>query len=148
MTMEQNTPAMRSWRERAAQTVAYEIGGVALITPLFASATDTGVTESLTLIIVLSLAFLLWTFVFNWTFDFIEHRSGGGPASARPHRLRILHAASLEFTSVIVTLPILMWMIGLTFWEAVMVEIGLSLAYAIYAYLFFLAFDRIRPISA
>jgi uncharacterized membrane protein len=57
---------------------------------------------------------------------------------ACPHRLRVVHAAHLSFTAVVVTLPIVLWMIGLTFREALMVEIGHSLVCAIHAFLFFL----------
>ena len=116
--MDHKTATMRSWRERAAQTLAYEIGGLALITPLFAGATDHGVVESVALMIALLVMFLTWTFVHNWTFDLVEQRRGGGPASDRSHRLRVLHALSLEITSAIVTLPMIMWMVGLTFLEA------------------------------
>lgn len=148
MTMDQKMSNIRSWRERATQTLAYEIGGLAFITPLFAVATNYGLAESMALNIALSLMFLIWTFFHNWTFDLVEQRFGAGPASDRSHRLRVLHALSLEITSAFVTLPMIMWMVGLTFWEALLVDIGLSVACAIYTYLFFLAFDWIRPVSA
>ena len=148
MGNEWQTQHMRSWRERAVQTLAYEIGGIVLITPLFASATDHGVTDSAFVIIALTLIFLIWTFVHNLTFDIVERHYGGGPSSARSHPLRIVHALSLEVSSAIFTLPLIMWMVGLSFWQALLVDIGLSVAYALYAYVFHLAFDRIRPVSA
>ena len=146
MTKTQQMHGMRTWRERAIQTVAYEIGGIILITPLFAQATDHAVTESIILIVALSVMFLIWTFAHNLIFDMTERSCGGGPSSIRSYKRRIFHALSLEVSSVIVTLPLIMWSIGLSFWDALLVDVGLSFGYALYAYVFYLAFDRLLPL--
>ena len=51
-----------------------------------------------------------------------------------------------EATTVIVTWPLLVALTPLGWIEALATDIGLTLTYALYGYLFHLAFDRLRPI--
>jgi uncharacterized membrane protein len=67
-------------------------------------------------------------------------------ASARPHRLRMLHAVGLEVSSVLVTCPIIVVMTGLGWWQALVADIALGAVYAAYGYLYHWVFDRLRPV--
>jgi uncharacterized membrane protein len=57
----------------------------------------------------------------------------------------VVHAISHEATTLVVTLPILMGLGGLTFWTALVVDLGLTLLYTGYAYVFHNVYDRLRP---
>lgn len=136
---------LRSPHERLLQTIAYEVGGILVATPIYAAVFGQDLGGSAALLAALSVAVMLWTPVHNTLFDWIEWRSTGRLASDRPHRVRLLHALSHEATSLVVTLPLLMGLGGLGLAEALLADLGLTAVYAAYAYLFYWVYDRLRP---
>jgi uncharacterized membrane protein len=70
----------------------------------------------------------------------------GRVASDRPQKWRVVHAVSHEATTVVVTLPILVWLGGHGWGEALLLDLGLTVLYAVYAYGFHLVYDRLRPV--
>ncbi|MGF1659951.1 MAG: PACE efflux transporter [Rubrimonas sp.] len=139
--------ALRTFRERVFQTFLYEIGGLALVTPVYSALFDVGAADSLALMAVLSVAVLAWSPLHNAAFDLAEWRLARRVASDRPHGLRVLHAVSHETTTIVVTVPLIMLFGGHGFWEALAIDVGLTVFYAAYAYLFFVAYDRLRPLA-
>lgn len=137
---------MRSLRERAIQTVCFEIGGLALAAPLYHAAFGESAAGSAGLIAAIALLVAVWSPLHNALFDLAELRLAGRVASDRPHGLRVVHALSHETTSMLVTLPAIMGLGGHGFWEAVAVDLGLSAFYAGYAYVFHIVYDRLRPV--
>jgi uncharacterized membrane protein len=57
-----------------------------------------------------------------------------------------MHAALHELTAVAVTWPVIWAMTSLTWTEALVADLGLTLAYTAYAYVFHIVFDRLRPV--
>lgn len=141
-------PAMslRSPRERLIQTLAHEAGGLCLSVPLVALYGGGTAEEAFGLMLALSVAVMVWSPVHNTVFDGLDLRLSGRVASDRPQRWRLVHAASHQATTVIVTLPILVWLGGLGLWAALLADLGLTLLYAAYAYVFHLVYDRLRPV--
>jgi uncharacterized membrane protein len=136
---------LRSARERLLQTVLYELGGLVLVLPCYALVTGLAVAESLALLVAVSIATMSWACLHNLGFDYVEALITGRVASDRPQVLRLVHAASTEVTSIIVTTPVIVLAGGFGWWEAVLVDIGLTLFYAAYAYGFHVVFDKLRP---
>lgn len=139
--------ALRSFRERALQACAYECGGLLVAAPLYAVLFDASATESVVLTLALSVAVTLWAPLHNWAFDAVEWRRARRVASDRPHRWRVAHALSLEASSTLVTVPLVMVVGGHGFWTALVVDLGFTAVYVAYSYLFHLAYDRLRPVS-
>jgi uncharacterized membrane protein len=137
---------LRSTRERVIQTLWFEAIGLLVIAPLYAVVAGAGLKESYAMVAVVSMVVMLWSAVFNTLFDRAELRLTGRVASARPQRLRLLHAALHEFTAVAVTWPVIWAMTSLTWAEALVADLGLTLAYTAYAYVFHIVFDRLRPV--
>lgn len=137
---------LRSPRERAIQTIAYEVGGLCLSVPLFVLFGGGSAGEAFWLLLALSAAVLVWSPIHNTLFDWADLRLRGRLASDRPQAWRLVHAASHEATTVVVTLPILMGLGGLGLWAALLADLGLTLLYAGYAYVFHLIYDRLRPV--
>lgn len=136
---------LRSPRERAVQTLAYEAGGLCLSVPLVVLFGGGTMGQAFVLLLALSAAVLVWSPIHNTVFDWVDFRLTGRLASDRPQRWRLVHAASHEATTVVVALPILIWLGGLTVREALLADLGLTLLYAAYAYAFHLVYDRLRP---
>jgi uncharacterized membrane protein len=137
---------VRSWRERALQTLAFELGGLLIVAPIWTLVTGATAAESVTLLICLSAAVMAWMAGYNTVFDLAEARLAGMVASDRPHARRVLHAVGLEVTSALVTWPLIAVVAGLGWLEALVADLGLTIAYAIYGYVFHLGFDRLRPV--
>ena len=138
---------LRSIRERVIQTLSYEIIGLVLISPLVAAFHGMANSDSVTLLVAVSLTCLAWVPIHNSLFDLVELRCSDRLASDRPQCWRLVHAASLEITSTLVTVPVILWFTGYGFWRAVLFDVSLTLAYMGYAYLFHLTYDRLRPIA-
>jgi uncharacterized membrane protein len=140
-------PRLRCIRERILQTLCYEAVGLLIITPLYAIVAHAKASESLVLLAVVSAVCMLWAAIHNTVFDWLEFHLCERVASDRTAACRILHAVSIELTSVLITTPVIMWIADLGFWEALAVDIGLTIAYAAYAYAFHWAFDKLRPVA-
>jgi uncharacterized membrane protein len=137
---------IRNFRERVYQAVSCEAGGILIAAPLYALVAGAGAQESLLLIVTLSVVATVWVLVHNAIFDVVEWRLAHRTASNRPQAWRIVHACNLEATLMILTVPVVMVMGGHSFLEAVVLDIGLTFVYLIYAYLFHMAYDWVRPV--
>ena len=137
---------MRGVRERVIQTLAFEVVGLAIVSLPFAYLSGATAGDSLALLATLSIVITLWGALYNTAFDHIERRVAGRVASERPPRWRVLHALALEASALVVTWPLIVALTPLTWRQAIVAEVGLTLAYAAYGYCFHLAFDHLRPV--
>ena len=137
---------LRPFRERVVQTLSYEAGGLLVATPLYSLLFGAPGSEGFVLVLLMSVAVMIWTPAYNTVFDWIEARATGRVASDRPHGLRVVHAAGLEAGSVLVTLPVIIGVTGLGLWHAILLDLGFTLFYMGYSYLFHLVYDRLRPV--
>ena len=139
---------LRTARERFYQTLAFEAGGLIMAAPLYGLLYGQSAEQSLSILISLSLVVMLWTPLHNTLFDIADLNLSGRVASARPHRLRLLQALSQEVTVLVVTLPLIMALGGHALGEALLIDLGLTIFYAAYAYIFHIVFDWLRPVGA
>jgi uncharacterized membrane protein len=140
--------ALRSFSERCLQSLLFQLGGLALVTPVYAVLMQSGAGASGAVVAAVALACLIWSPVHNAIFDVVEWRVAHRVASARPQGLRMVHAASHEVTSMIVSTPVLMLTGGLGLVQALLVDVGLTAFYTAYAYGFSIIYDRWRPVLA
>ncbi|MGB8812094.1 MAG: chlorhexidine efflux transporter [Paracoccaceae bacterium] len=138
--------ALRSFGERVRQTLWFEIGGLVLVTPLYVLIFGGSGPASLALTTTIMIAAMLCSPIYNTLFDWADLRLTGRLASDRPQRLRLFHAALHEIALMAATVPILIFMGGHGFWQAILVDFGFSLFYATYAYGFHLIYDLARPV--
>ncbi|MBC7995969.1 MAG: PACE efflux transporter [Rhizobacter sp.] len=137
---------LRSRVERVVQTLWFEAVGLILVTPLFALASGERMGASLLVLAALSATVMAWSAVYNSLVDRIEQRVSGRIASNRPHHWRVLHALGFEVSAVAFTWPLVVTLTSLSWHDALKAEVGLTLAYAAYGYVFHLVFDRLRPV--
>ena len=143
-----NKVKLRTPLDRARQVLFFELGGLLLVTPPFVWASGVPVTDSLGLLALIALIAALWNAVYNTSFDWVEGRLTGRPADHRPYILRILHALGFEGGMLLMTLPILMAWIGVSWFEALLVDVGLAVVYTLYAFVFNICYDRLFPIDS
>jgi uncharacterized membrane protein len=138
--------AIRSLRERVIQTLWFELLGLALVAPLFAYFSRATAGDSVVLLLVLAIVVTLWSGLYNSAFDLAELRLAGRVASDRSHGWRVLHTIGLETSAIVLTWPLVVAVTRLGWQEALFADIGLTLAYVTYGYVFHLGFDRLRPV--
>lgn len=100
---------LRSPRERIIQTLAYEVCALCLAVPFYALTADRAAGAATVVMIAMMAAEMLWAPLHDTVFDFSDMKLSGRVASDRPKRWRVVHALSREFTTMVVTLPVLMW---------------------------------------
>lgn len=137
---------VRNARERLLQSAGYEIGSLLVATPVCVWLTGTSVATSAVLVIVLTVATMLWAPLFNFAFDRVEWRLSRRVASDRSSRLRLLHAFALEASDIVISVPILMWLGGLDLHQALIADLGLLGVYMAYTYAYHRIFDWLRPV--
>lgn len=142
-----NMPRLRSWRDRVRQVLLFELGGLVLISPAFAWVTQTPLGKSLWLMALMAAIAACWNALYNTCFDWVEGRLTGRTADRRPFLLRALHACGFEFGLLLMTLPLLVYFTGMGWWAALAADIGLALAYVVYAFFFNWGYDRAFPIA-
>ncbi len=138
---------LRSPLDRARQVIAFEIGGLLLITPPFAWASGVPAGDSLGLLALVALIAALWNAVYMTAFDWVDGRLTGRTADRRGWLGRAVQAIGFEFGLMLISLPIVMAWTGMGWVEALLADVALALAYAAYAYVFNLAYDRVFPIA-
>lgn len=138
---------LRAPKERVFQTLCFEAGGVALVSPAYAYLTGTSVAGGLTTIALLSIVVMTWAPIYNTLFDYVERAHSGRLASDRSKRLRILHAILHEASSVLLTCPLLIWLGGHSLTSALFINASLTITYAVYTFVFHMLYDRWRPVQ-
>lgn len=141
-------PKLRSPLDRARQVIAFEIGGLILVTPPFAWASGVPARESIGLLIIIAVIAAVWNAVYNTVFDRIEGHLTGRTADQRATTWRVIHAAGFEIGLLLMSLPMVMAWTAMGWIEALLVDIGLALAYVAYAFVFNLGYDRAFPIAS
>ncbi|AEI35622.1 hypothetical protein F7308_0695 [Francisella salina] len=94
------------------------------------------------LAIIVSIIAMLWNLVYNYIFDIVENKTGGC-RSKRGVIIRVLHAILFEAGLLIVTIPLVAYMLDMGLIEAVIVDIGFVIFYLVYAFVYNYIFDKI-----
>ena len=81
---------MRSAWDRIRHAISFELGGLALVSPLGAFAFDLPVADITVVRIACAIIATLWTYAYNQAFDTILQRLTGGTGKSIP--MRILQA--------------------------------------------------------
>lgn len=147
-TLNLQPPASRSVRERVAQTFGFEVSGLIISLPFLSLFSKGSPVENALVLASITLAVMIWTPFHNALFDHLDFRFSGRVASDRRQVWRVVHALSHELTSILVSLPILILLAGLDWKTAIYVDLGLSAIYALWAWAFYLIWDRLRPLAS
>ena len=90
--------------------------------------------------VLISITALLLNIAFNWVFDkFFPFVNGN-----RPIPIRILHAVGFEATLVIFTIPMIAYILNMSFIDAFMFELGLLIFFFFYTYIYNWLYDHLR----
>lgn len=135
---------MRTTRDRIRHATGFELIGLALVTPLGMIAFGKPLDEIGTIAVIGATLAMLWTYIYNIGFDHLMQRLTGGTQKTLPQR--IAHAVLFELGLLLVLLPVIAWWLGITLWEALVMDAAFALFYMVYALVYNWAYDRLFPL--
>ncbi|MDD0824297.1 PACE efflux transporter [Mannheimia sp. AT1] len=127
-------------RERVLHAVLFELFAIiftVILTSLFTSHSTGALTG---VIILISVIAMVWNFIFNWGFDKVIT----GERVARGLGIRIIHSLLFEGGLLIFTIPLVMYMLNIGWWEAFLLDIGMTLFILVYSVIFNWVYDHLR----
>lgn len=125
---------------RVLQAVFYEIGAIALTSPIIGFAFNTSASSALGLAAIMSTIALAWNYVFNAIFERWESRQ---IVKGRSIWRRLAHGIGFEGGLVMMLVPLMAFWLDISFIDAFIAELGLLLMFFVYAVLFTWAFDKV-----
>jgi uncharacterized membrane protein len=137
---------MRSTRDRVRHAISFELGGLALVSPLGAWAFDLPMADITVVRMACAIIATIWTYVYNLAFDTLLQRMMGGLGKSIP--IRVLHAVVFEAGLLAMLTPLMAWYLGISLLQAFLMDVVFALLYVLYAFVFNWAYDRVLGISA
>jgi uncharacterized membrane protein len=135
---------MRTTRDRIRHAISFEVIGLAIFTPLAALVFGLPMEHVGVVGVVSATLATGWNYVYNLGFDHLMQRFHGG--TRKTLALRVAHAVLFELGLLVVLLPFIAWYLGVTIWQALVMDIAFALFYLVYAFFFNLAYDRVFPL--
>jgi uncharacterized membrane protein len=131
---------MQGLRRKVVHAVLYEALAIGIVTALMAAGGWASAGHGLMLSVVLSGMATVWNMAFNSLFEAWERRQ---VSRERTVRRRVLHALGFEFGLMLMTVPVIAWMLGMDWWTALATDIGLMLFFLGYTFVYNWAFDHV-----
>jgi uncharacterized membrane protein len=138
---------MRTSSDRIRHTLLFELIALALITPVASWVLDKSLVQIGSLGIALSLIAMCVNYFYNFIFDIALIRMGRA-VNKRPVWLRLFHAILFETCLIVLTIPVVAWWLDMILLEAFITDIGFTLFFLIYAFIFNWTYDVIFPMPA
>lgn len=135
---------MRKTGDRIRHAISFEIISLAIITPLGAWVFGLPMLEMGVVGLGSAMIATLWNYLFNLGFDHALLRLRG--TVAKSFRIRIGHALLFEAGLLGVLIPFIAAYLGVSLWEAFLLDVSLAGFFLVYAFVFNWAYDQIFPV--
>ena len=135
---------MSTIRDRIRHAVSFEILGLILIIPIGAWAFSMPMHDLGVVGLAGATVATLWNYVYNFGFDHVMQRLRGD--TRKTTLIRALHAVMFEVGLLLVLLPLFAWYLGISLWQAFLMDVSFALFYMGYAFVFNWAYDRLFPL--
>jgi uncharacterized membrane protein len=136
--------SMRTTADRIRHAVSFEIIGILIATPLAAFAFHMHAGDSAVIVVGSATVAMLWNYVYNLGFDKALNRFAGTTLKSGP--VRILHAVLFEIGLLLMLMPLIALYLGITLWQAFVMDLAFALFYMGYALVFNWAYDKVFPL--
>jgi uncharacterized membrane protein len=137
---------MRSAWDRIRHAISFELGGLALVSPLGAWAFDLPVADITVVRVACAIIATVWTYTYNSAFDIILQRLRGRIEKSIP--MRVLQAVLFEAGLLAMLTPLLAWYLDISLRYAFLMDVAFALVYVVYAFAFNWAYDCFSWTSA
>jgi uncharacterized membrane protein len=135
---------MRSAFDRLRHAISFEVIALILVIPAGAILFNVPLHDFGVVGIVSATLATLWNLGYNVLFDLALQRLSGTTLKSRI--VRVLHALAFEAGLLMVLLPFIAWYLGISLWDAFVLDIALAAFYLVYSYVFNLIYDTLFPL--
>lgn len=136
---------MRTHRDRIRHAVGFEVIALILSIPIMSFFFNFDIKDIGFIAIAGSIIATIWNYGFNIVFDKtmvkFKHSTFKTPA------IRVLHVLLFEGGLLILYLPMVSWYLGISLWQALIMDASLVGFYLAYSFSYNWAYDKIFPIS-
>jgi uncharacterized membrane protein len=137
---------MRSTGDRIRHAISFELGGLALVSPLGAWAFDLPLADLTVVRMACAIIATVWTYAYNLAFDTILHRLSGGAVKSVP--MRVLQAVLFEAGLLAMLTPLMARYLGISLVQALLMDVAFAVVFVLYAFVFNWVYDRILSVPA
>lgn len=137
---------MRTFRDRVRHAVLFELIGLLLFIPFGALLFGLPPGKLGVIGVVSATVATLWNFLYNIGFDHAMQRMVGHTNKTLRHR--IVHVVLFEIGLLLLLLPPIAWYLGISLFEAFVMDVAFVVFFLFYAFAFNLVYDRIFPVPA
>jgi uncharacterized membrane protein len=135
---------MRSTWDRIRHTIGFELLGILVFAPLGSLVFGYALHEMSVIAVVASLIAAAWNYIYNVMFDRGMVRLRG--SVQKTPMIRVLHALLFEGGLLIVFLPLVAWYLGISLFDALMMDIAVAGFYIVYGFIYNWAYDLVFPV--
>ncbi|HDU7915929.1 TPA: PACE efflux transporter [Serratia marcescens] len=136
---------MQGVKRKLVYVTAYEIIGMAISALGLALLSGHAPSSTGPLAVVITTIAVSWNFIYNYLFEWWESRQA---SRTRTLKRRILHAVGFQLTLVVYLIPLIAWWMGITLWQALLLDMALIAIIPCYTFLFNWAFDKLFGLPA
>ncbi|CAI2138027.1 PACE efflux transporter [Serratia ficaria] len=136
---------MQGVKRKLVYVTAYEIIGMAISALGLALLSGHAPSSTGPLAVVITSIAVSWNFIYNSLYESWESRQ---VSRTRTLKRRILHAVGFQLTLVMYLIPPIAWWMGITLWQALLLDMALIVIIPCYTFLFNWAFDRLFGLPA
>ncbi|WP_148875380.1 PACE efflux transporter [Serratia marcescens] len=136
---------MQGVKRKLVYVTAYEIIGMAISALGLALLSGHAPSSTGPLAVVITTIAVSWNFIYNYLFEWWESRQ---VSRTRTLKRRILHAVGFQLTLVVYLIPLIAWWMGITLWQALLLDMALIVIIPCYTFAFNWAFDKLFGLPA
>lgn len=130
---------------RVVYLVIYEALAIAIVTLGLSFASGQAAEHTGVAAVGSSIIAVVWNFAFNTAFEVWETRQ---VVRGRSLKRRVAHAVLFEAGLVIMLVPLFAWWLEMSLLDAFILDIGLTLFFLVYTFLYNLGFDTVFGLPA
>jgi len=130
---------------RVVQAVLYESLAIAFVAPVLSWGFGESAPSALGLSVTMSAIALSWNYVFNGLFEAWERRQ---TVKGRSWRRRAVHGIGFEGGLALMLVPVMALWLDISWWAALLADLGILLFFLVYTVAFTWAFDRVFGLPA
>ncbi len=136
---------MRTHRDRIRHAVGFEIIALILSIPIMSFFFDFDIKDIGVIAIVGSIIATIWNYGFNIVFDkgMVKFKR----STFKTPAIRVLHVLLFEGGLLLLYLPMVSWYLGISLWQAFIMDGSLVGFYLAYTFSYNWAYDKIFPIQ-
>ena len=133
-------------KDRIRHTLGFEIIGLIIFVPLASWLFGFDIQSIGLIAVAASIIATLWNYFYNLLFDHSMLKLRGNVHKTVP--LRMLHAFLFEGGLLLLFLPIIAWHLGISLWQAFLMDITMATFYLVHAFVYNWIYDNVFPIPA